>query len=73
MAAPALPPEKEVQPAGDEQKVERVALLLCQQEDPLAPALSPRGEGVGCCLVASVEANSGVPSPLGEKDRMRGS
>jgi glycine dehydrogenase subunit 2 len=31
-------------------------------EDPLTPALSPRGEGV-----------SGVPSPLGEKDRMRGS
>jgi alpha-glucosidase len=31
-------------------------------EDPLTPALSPRREGV-----------SGVPSPLGEKDRMRGS
>ncbi len=44
-----------------------------RSEGPLTPALSPRGEGVGRGLAVSVEANSGVPSPLGEKDRMRGS
>src|SRR5579864_5310249 len=43
------------------------------QKDPLTPALSPRGEGVGCGPGPSVEDVSGVPSPLGEKDRMRGS
>ena len=36
-------------------------------EDPLTPALSPRGEGVD-----SAEANSGVPAPQGERDRVRG-
>ena len=36
--------------------------ILVVAIDPLTPALSPRGEG-----------DSGVPSPLGEKDRMRGS
>ncbi len=39
---------------------------------PLTPTLSPRGEGVCCGLVTKGEANSGVPSLLGEKDRMRG-
>jgi adenosylcobyric acid synthase len=42
-------------------------------EDPLTPALSPRGEGAGCGPSSEVEAVSGVPFPLGEKDRMRGS
>ena len=42
-------------------------------EDPLTPTLSPRGEGAGCGLVSEVEDNSGVPSPLGERDRVRGS
>jgi glycine dehydrogenase subunit 2 len=37
-------------------------------EAPLTPALSPRGEGVGCG-----DGHSGVPSPLGERDRVRGS
>ena len=43
------------------------------QEDPLTPALSPRGEGVGCGLSSREEDHSGVPSPLGERDRVRGS
>jgi ATP-dependent helicase HrpB len=47
-------------------------------EDPLTPTLSPRGEGVGRSLssrregVEGAAANSGVPSPLGERDRVRG-
>jgi hypothetical protein len=42
-------------------------------KSPLTPTLSPRGEGVGCGPSPKAEGNSGVPSPLGEKDRMRGS
>ena len=38
-------------------------------EDPLTLSLSPRGERT---LELSSAGNSGVPSPLGEKDRMRG-
>ena len=41
-----------------------LAAVVCQ--DPITPALSPGGEGVALRLV------TGVPSPLGEKDRMRG-
>jgi NADH dehydrogenase [ubiquinone] 1 alpha subcomplex assembly factor 7 len=41
-------------------------------KDPLTPALSPRGEGAGCGPLPGVEHRSSVPSPLGEKDRMRG-
>jgi adenine-specific DNA-methyltransferase len=40
---------------------------------PHTPPLSPRGEGVSCGLALKLESNSGVPSPLGEKGRMRGS
>jgi nitrogenase molybdenum-cofactor synthesis protein NifE len=42
-------------------------------KDPLTPALSPRGEGAGCGSRATLEGSSGVPSPLGERDRVRGS
>jgi very-short-patch-repair endonuclease len=38
-------------------------------EDPLTPTLSPGGEGASCGLSPKGEDNSGVPSPLGEKDR----
>jgi hypothetical protein len=31
------------------------------------------GEGASCGPLHKVQRNSGVPSPLGEKDRMRGS
>jgi len=42
-------------------------------EDPLTPALSPRGEGnKAAALFPSGQGASSVPSPLGEKDRMRG-
>jgi alpha-glucosidase len=42
--------------------------------DPLTPALSPRGEGERAAdLSPRGEGDSSVPSPLGEKDRMRGS
>ncbi len=41
-------------------------------EFPLTPALSPGGEGAGCGPIPKVEGNSSVPSPFGEKDRMRG-
>ncbi|MGO9484684.1 MAG: DNA mismatch repair protein MutS [Rhodomicrobium sp.] len=44
-----------------------------RSEDPLTPALSPRGEGVGCGLSLRREDNSSVLSPLGERDRVRGS
>jgi adenosylcobyric acid synthase len=39
--------------------------------DPLTLSLSPRGEGAGCGPPLGVERNSSIPSPLGEKDRMR--
>ena len=42
-----------------------IPVVYMEDEDPLTPALSPRGEGV-CNSCGS------VPSPLGEKDRMRG-
>ena len=42
-------------------------------EVPLTPALSPRGEGAGCGPIPKVEGNSGVLSPLGKRDRVRGS
>ena len=44
---------------------------LAGAKDPLTPTLSP-GEGAGCGLIHRAEDNSGVPSPLREKDRMRG-
>jgi hypothetical protein len=50
--------------------------ILAAAKDPLTPTLSPRGEGA---LLRAPNACSGavrcsaVPSPLGEKDRMRGS
>jgi coenzyme F420-reducing hydrogenase alpha subunit len=50
-----------------------LAASLNGSEAPLTPTLSPRGEGAGCGLVSKVEANSCVPSPLGERDRVRGS
>ena len=43
------------------------------KKSPLTPTLSLRGEGVCCSPVPGVEDSSSVPSPLGEKDRMRGS
>ncbi len=49
---------------------ERFALA---RQDPLTPALSPRGEGAGCGPSSREEVHSGVPSPLGERDRVRGS
>jgi hypothetical protein len=48
-------------------------MLFSGKKDPLTPTLSPRGEGEGSGLLREVEGYSGVPSPLGEKDRMRGS
>ena len=42
------------------------------QEGPLTPALSPRGEGVGYGFSSGEEDYSGVPSPLGARDRVRG-
>jgi very-short-patch-repair endonuclease len=39
-------------------------------KSPLTPALSPRGEGVDRDPLS--EGSSRVPSPLGEKDRLRG-
>ena len=42
-------------------------------EDPLTPALSPRGEGAGCDPhTLALRVIRGVPSPLGERDRVRG-
>jgi hypothetical protein len=41
-------------------------------KSPLTSALCPRGEGTGRSLATGTEDNSGVPSPLGEKDRMTG-
>jgi SAM-dependent MidA family methyltransferase len=42
-------------------------------EDPLTPPLFPKGEGERAAVLSRKgEAVSGVPSPLGEKDRMRG-
>jgi len=38
-----------------------------------AAALSPRGEGVSCSPLPGVKASSTVLSPLGERDRVRGS
>ncbi len=49
---------------------------------PLTPTLSPRGEGAKAATLSrevaaahfqSGKGDVGVPSPLGEKDRMRGS
>jgi SAM-dependent MidA family methyltransferase len=42
-------------------------------ENPLTPALSPRGEGAGCGPFPEVERNSSVLSPFRERDRARGS
>jgi hypothetical protein len=39
---------------------------------PPSPQPSPRGEGVGCGPDTKVENNSGVLSPLRERDRVRG-
>ena len=39
------------------------AIVEAGFEDPLTPALTPRGEGVGCGLSSSEEDCSGVPSP----------
>ena len=45
---------------------------LSAPEDPLTLSLSPRRERADCGPFPDAEDNSGVPSPLGEKDRMRG-
>jgi very-short-patch-repair endonuclease len=50
--------------------LETIAATL---QDPLTPTLSPRGEGAGCGALIEEERNSGVLSPLGERDRARGS
>ncbi len=42
-------------------------------EDPLTPALSPRGEGVAAALSPSEAAVPASPRPNGERDRVRGS
>jgi hypothetical protein len=49
-------------------------MLPPEVKTPLTPALSPRGEGaITATVFQSAEVSSRVPSPLGEKDRMRGS
>jgi hypothetical protein len=50
-----------------------IAGLSFIAKTPLTPTLSPREEGPSCGALIEEKRNSGVPSPLGEKDRMRGS
>ena len=54
---------------------ERANISLAEVVDQKTPSPqpSPQGErGLAAAVGQSTEANSGVPSPLGEKDRMRG-
>ncbi len=62
----------------------RMASAGGTEEAPLTLSLSPRGEGAGCGLLSEgggegcdlsprKEDRSGVPSPLGERGRVRGS
>ena len=60
-------------------KAHKQALMqqLFPTETPLTPALSPRGEGVGSPLTTTASpqkegVNGSVPSPLGERVRVRG-